>query len=492
MSNILSSEFDEVVIRLTPTPLNIIAESQAKRVSGQEYEQTHSYDVLVYTNVTDIVSLLSESLVTNQIEGVGTTVEVGNAQAYRHAQSLAGLPLAGVERVVVRWSGYQEYLSLFRRGTKDPNRFSDRMFETLSRGLVGLFSPRPKAERPLRIWWSSQTPELDDLPWELVAHANEQSYVAPPNSRVFFVRGLPPNVIAPILPVEEVLRLAVIGDQSGLPSGLMAALHNLPSGIEVTMIGTTDTSLRQALQQTASEGYELAHVVTTGSVSLSYEGFLKDSHSGGSLKQPALGAREISSILLGSRVQVLSLSPSEEVSRPVKPNKGSFSPPSTYRAFAYLAGSTAHLPSVVACLGPMDPRQTRGFWKGFYKSLAESLAIDEAIAGGLRATPGILEPVALFLRHTHSTLFRRRPQERGFEEGALPTLASGAGASDPALINAQLQVSRDTIANITLLRNQYSTLHPSMEEYLKQEQARHSELEAELSPWTSLEEGEPR
>lgn len=493
MSNILPSEFDEVVVRLTPTLLSIAGESQARHATMPQSEATHSYDVLIYTDVPDIVRLLASGQEASDVDEPDTVVDGSKLRAQgSKAQSLAGLPLAGVERVVVRWNRYQEYLDLFRIGAKDPNHFSHTMFETLSGALEVLFNPRPSAHRPLRIWWSSQTPELDDLPWELVAHANPESYLAPPNSRVFFVRGLPPNVVAPLLPVGKVLRLAVIGDKDDIPSGLWSALHTLSPHIEFTLINTIETPLRQALQQACSEGYELAHVVAAGSVSLSYEGFLDVSASGETGEQTPLGARELSSILSSSRIQVLSLSVPVSVSLINKMPGAERSSSETYRAFAYLGGSQELLPSVVACLGPMEDWQTIGFWSGFYKCLGESLAIDEAIAGGLGATPGILEPVALFLRHTYATLFRARPHEVAGTGTGVSGSATSISASDPAVINAQLQASSDTIARLTSLRTQFSELPPSVEKYLEAEQARHSELEAEIAPWINLEEGEAR
>src|SRR4029079_13062409 len=95
-------------------------------------------------------------------------------------------------------------------GGKEPVQMRDRLQETFSPGLMALlFGPAP-IDEPVRLWWDSDAPELVELPWGLLTapHHGQTNWFT-------FVRGLPPDPIPPLVPLEGSLRLALIGSGPG-------------------------------------------------------------------------------------------------------------------------------------------------------------------------------------------------------------------------------------------------------------------------------------
>jgi hypothetical protein len=261
------------------------------------------------------------------------------------------------------------------------------------------------------------------------------------------------------------LRLALIHDPARTPWWLHNALGGLPPSIEVIPM---PGSAREALQRAAKEGYELVHVVADGLVSLACEGILYHSQT----TPPEIPPSELSALLRGSRVAVLSLTP-WECSSPDTVEIGGHLVPSAYRAFACLGSSRLALPSVVAPLGPLESWRAEPFWHGFYAVLGETLRLDLAMARAQEGRPPA--PVAVFPRHFHSRLFRR------------PSGGEAAPPVEPTRIEAELESSRDVVEQLRALGD---ALPPSAEAFLNRETARQSQLGAELEEWLNLREGE--
>jgi len=441
MSTIATSSFyQEIVVKVVPARPTTPQVAQFDSFSSSSKEPTRSYDALIYTDLNIPWLTLPVSPLPSQ------------------PQVVAGLSLAGIEHLVVRWSRFTEYLAAFVEGEKAPSLMRSRLFETLSPGLEMLFNGQPLSDQPVRVWWSSETPELEDLPWELVAYA-ERRYVG---GLFSFVRGLPPESLVPKVPVTERLRLAFIHELGSTNEWLRSTLGTLsPSIIEVIpMTGPP----REALLEAAREGYELVHIVADGTISLAYEGilWLHDPSI------PQLAPSELSALLSGSRVRVLGLT-ERMSSNPDRVAIGSYLVPSAYRAFVYLSNSRLPLPNIVAPVGPLNGWQVNQFWSNFYTTLATTLEIEEAMAAGRSSGSASM---ALFLRQQHKSTFQRLAP------------AYAATYVNPAQIDADLQVSRGMVEQLRTVGTKYGTLPESVTQFIEQESVRQEQLVAELSPWT--------
>lgn len=439
----LEGRFEEVVVRLFPAR----SSSPAARRSSQG-EATRTYDALIYSNM--------------ELDGLGP------APPYYVEQygQLDNLGLVAVEHITVRWSRYHEYLDAFVEGDKAAYYLRSQLIKTLSSGLENFFGCEFPTPKPVRVWWSSETPELDDLPWELIAHAGRGG--GP--SRLSFVRGLPGEV-APLVPIEGPRpRLAFIHEPDRTPRGLSDALSNL-SGVEVVpMTG----SLRAELHRAVRDKFELVHIVADGSVSLAYEGILE---FGG--KSERLAPSEICSLLLGSRVTILGLTPNLP-----PPSEADSSPVvlTTYRSFVCLGTSRQVLPTIVSPLGPMSDGQQHDFWRDFYETLATALSVEDAVEHAHNSTPWAA--VALFLRHRLGREFVRRVSTHGFE--------SASRQGDPTAINADLQVARSFLEDLRAVDSKYAAFADNVtdSELATAESARQDHLDGLLETWRDLAEEE--
>lgn len=232
-------------------------------------------------------------------------------------------------------------------------------------------------------------------------------------------------------------------------------------------------SPREALLQAVREGYELAHIVADGTVSLAYEGILRlgDPSTKSKLE---LAPSELSALLRGSRLSILGLT-EQESSSDKTIVIGSYAVPSAYRAFVYLGNSRLPLPNIVAPLGPLDDWQMNQFWYGFYSSLAATLKIEEAMASG---RSGGSMAMALFLRQQHRRTFQRLE----------PT--HEAPEVDPNQVFADLQVSSAMVAQLRALGDRYGELPDTVHQFIDSESKRQEQLTTALSPWTQVQEGE--
>jgi hypothetical protein len=375
------------------------------------------------------------------------------------------MPCVSVERVVVRWSRYEDYLGAFVEGTKDPYRMRSKLLALLSPGLERLFGGQPVADLSVRIWWHSETPELEDLPWELIAYP-EPSFT----DHISFVRGAPLALAIPKVPIapDAPLRLAYVHAEHATPPVLDDVLHHLPPSVELIDLGG---DLRKALKIAVAEGFELLHIVADGIVSLAYEGVLYLPHEDPYCQGVEIWAGELSSLLAGSRVSLISLT--ETVTDPDTMQIGRYEVPSAYRAFAYLARSYYQpLPNIIVPLGPAETSMIHSFWSAVYDQLASSLSVEEAVAAGRWQAP---VPMALFLRQNLKHTFHRLREDED------------APATDPNQVSKELQISYDMVDKLESIKTHYGELPDSVTDFLAEESARQERLESDLDPWMGSE-----
>jgi hypothetical protein len=346
--------------------------------------------------------------------------------------------------------------------------------------LETLFSNQTFASQPVRVWWSCETPELEDLPWELIAYGGSGDSAA----QFAFVRGLPPESDVPIVPLNQRLRLAFIHDPSNTAWELRDALLNLPPDViqVVPMTGPPRAAITEAVQ----EGFELMHLVADGAATFGYEGvlFLADENAPTSMEQTEaatdgwtpLASRELSALCRGSRVCVLGLSTPGSPS-PDMISIGGKEVPSAYRAFVQFASTRLPLPSIVAPLGPQPGGLKGDFWADFYRGLAKSLSLEDAMAAGQRGKPPVA--MALFLRHPYGRLFRRTLVERG-----------AAQDFSPNQVSAELQLSREVVDRLNALSAQYPELPASIKGFIDEENKQQQDMSEQLESWVNLQGGE--
>jgi hypothetical protein len=334
----------------------------------------------------------------------------------------------------------------------------------MSGGLEALLYSGPPADGPVRVWWSSETPEIDELPWELVAWQNPGYR----DGRFSFVRGVPGS-FQPLVPLEGPLRLALIYDPASTAPELVDALTHLPDGIETVRM--TQPPL-EALQQAAAEGIELVHLVADGMTSLGHDGILR--LPGQWADRPeSLPPRELSALLMGSRVTILGLSAPEGV-REATSELGA----SAYRAFTFLGSSQHPLPSIVAPLALLPADQTAGFWHRFYSALAETLSVEDAMTRAQGGGPPML--AALFLRHRLGNEFARR----GAGTRSIREITKGLTQRA-----ANEQVASDLMADLSKVDTRYRDLPFSVtkSDRAGREAARQSRAVEEFTDWTRTE-----
>jgi hypothetical protein len=479
-----TSRYTEFIVMVVSQPSD---PSELNSASDQP-EQTRSYNAFVYGDL-EVPGLIPIS---------GTPED--------QPAELGDLHLLGAEKVVINWTAYKKYKSIFHEGENAASELlsRDEIFKDLSPGLASLLSGQAISNRPLRIWWACASPRLVQLPWELLAYEGETG--AP--GEFYFVRGLPPEAPVPKIPVSANLRLAFIHEPSSTPVELMEALQAIP-GIDLTDMKKPPL---EALREAVRDGFELVHLVADGSVSLTYEGFLylqKPLEGGRSLNLSTVTARsgiraafglfkklesilpkswsewlnggfsrsleietlspnQLSALQRGSRLAVLSLSPPRSADPEVNKLNASLLP-SIYSAFACLGNSPLPMPNIVAQIGAAQPETLKNFWRAFYTELQNSLKVENAVSKGLEGNTSL--PIALFLRQNLGKTFKREAAQE---------------AANVTQINAELQQSKETLKRLLTLKD--SPLGDIVAEYEKSASARQEELQTKLDPWLEEEE----
>jgi hypothetical protein len=413
------SEYDEVVFYSVPCA-GPRSEDDAGASSDPPGGRTTRYHAWIYSKIALPIAL-GEVLVPNHV-GPAPPLQIG------------GLPLVGHEEMSVHWRGYAEYLSAFYSGQEALLALRRLLFGSFSEGLLSLLTAPPPEGTRRRLWWVLDAPELEDLPWEPIAHGQS------PPPRLSIVRGRPP-VSVPPLPIarDRRLTLAVFDPEGLAPAPLRAALEDLRGVMDIVRLDPKDP--REALYQAARAGVEMVHLVADGSVPLGVEGLLD--FPGGATLTPM----EACQMLRGSRVAILSLS------APAEPLVGHDGLPTVFHGFARFGRAVDDGLTVVAPLGPIAPPELGRFWRAFYGRFAEALDVEDALAA---ATPcPLVVPVVLFLRHRFGRQFTRRaadPNDVSFDPGG------AAGLASSAQLSAELAMSGDLLEAASALQKRYAAL----------------------------------
>ncbi|WP_437679668.1 hypothetical protein [Sorangium sp. So ce131] len=418
--------YHEIVVRIAPSERQAGPVTGALATSGGGAPRR--YDAWIYTRLPLPVELGKVEPVAG---GAAPPPEVG------------GLPLIGHEEISVTWLSYGEYLSLFYGGEESVRELRRRVGGSISGGLRGLWQLKPRPERRLRLWWSSQTPELEDLPWEILELGGRR----PP--RFSIVRGSPGKAAPPLPVLEgEPLRVAVIDPAGGAPVALSDALSSLGPGVEVVWIEQEDPC--KAIAEAASAGCQVLHLVADGAVPFGLEGLLELSCD----EDETISPRELAAMLRGSRVAVLALTP------PESPRIGHLGMPTVFHAFARFGHDSGEGPTIVAQLGPMPPPAIRDFWSAFYERLAASFDVEDAMSSA--AQRPLVTPVVVFLRHRLGRQFCR-PDDPALRCPAWTTVGTGQTPSDQVLltvaqVTADLSITRELLDAARRLETRYTSL----------------------------------
>ncbi len=412
------SEYDEIVLYSVPCVGPCLG-GEASASSGWPGGRTTRYHDWIYSKI-DLPVLLGEA----------KAPPLGAAPPL----CIGGLPLVGREEMVIRWRSYAEYLSFFYSGEEALLELRSLLYGSFAGGLKRLLLTPPPPGSRQRLWWMTEAPELEDVPWELLAHGQS------PPPRLSIVRGCPPVSVAP-LPISpgRPLTVGVFDPDDLAPAPLREALEDLRSTVEIVRLGSRDP--RRALGQAASSGVEMVHLVADGSVPLGVEGLLD--FPGGATLTPT----EACQIVRGSRVAILSLS------APSEPFVGHDGLPTVFHGFARFGRAVGEGLTVVAPLAPIAPLELGRFWRAFYRRFAEVLDVESALAA---ATPcPLLVPVVLFLRHRFGRQFTRHavnPDDFSFDPGA------DEGLSSSAQLSAELSISGKLLDEAEALQKRYDEL----------------------------------
>jgi hypothetical protein len=218
-------------------------------------------------------------------------------------------------------------------------------------------------------------------------------------------------------------------------------------------------------------GDAVVHVFSDGAISGALEGILYD-HAATN-DRADLPPSELSHILSGSRVSVLTLSPDKHPT-PDGIQIGGRRVLSAYRAFAYLGGSTLPLPTIMAPLGPVPDAMMATFWNRFYSGLLSSWHLTGSLHAAQQSSPFPL-PMALFCRHAGGKLFQK-------DEGA------AAVQSRPVEVRMELLQSEELTSGLGSLKEKYGELPDSVRELLDKETNRQVRLRSELGTWINTSE----
>lgn len=402
----------------------------------QESAPIRSYDVAVYT--TAPLSLPP-----------GTPT--------RTPEKMNGLPRRTSGKLTLKWARYQEILSQFFEAEKGIEAMQFRLRDALSEELLVLVDNVLSSPSGLSIWWSIEAPELEELPWELLFYAKPE--VTPPPD-FNFIRGLPPQIPTPVLPLSGDLRV-LWSDHPSTPQWLRTMMNNSFPGLKAIQCAG---GLREALRRSIAEGIELVHLCADGSVNLAYEGLLV-CDSG----ERAISAPELSEILSGSRVSLIALTP--VISPKQSDWSGSDGSPEVYRAFACMASARIRLPSQVVPIGPTLNGTALSFWQSFYSTFAGTHRLDQAFANAKNVARA--STFALFLRHSPGKLFRE--------------VQEGSDIQSPARMATELQESSAFLDRIEVIGAKYGALPDYVSSFAKVESERRQNIETELDKWTATE-----
>lgn len=420
---------DSVFVRVVPATLS---RPQMQSIGSADSPLQAAYSALVYSKLDIPIA---------PVESMSSSID----------ESWAGEPLRGAETFVVNWARYADFASEYFDGEKAPSSMRDRLFDTLPPRLVDILTGHLPSSQRSRTWFHSDAPEVNQLPWELVAYVEGRR----PDVGASFVRGIPPETASPLVPVSGPLRLGLIDPRDGIADAFRGVVAGLGGDLEVVHLSG---GIREALRKAVSEGLELIHVIAGASITSSYDGVLEVAASG----EDPITSKEIASMLRGSRVQLVGLTPPrDDLSRSRSAYSGS---PSAYRAFTYFATSPYPLPSVVLPVGPMSDRQVTTFWSTFYPAVAGSLDLESAMLDAQRVR---VVPAGLFLRQLQVASFKRVTDQPSVE---------------PNVVGVQLEASHELLRQLDELSS-LGVKAPNLDRLVSREHKRQERLQADVRPW---------
>jgi hypothetical protein len=410
----------------------VSAARHGRREASSLERQPALYDALIYSQLTLPVSPQTSS---------------------RYTETLRNLPLRGVERITLQPDDYTQHLVSFIEGEKGMETMRNRMLEAMSPALRGLLTEEPQQ---MRIWWHNVQPELEDYPWELTVTAER------PSHQVAFLRGLPPETPLPMIPIADEPRIAMVGAQQLWPGWAHMMAHERP-GMVVPIPGPLRLALREAVRQ----GFEVVHAFSDGVSTSALEGILYD-HARTS-EEAELSSSELSSILSGSRVTLLCLSPAD-YSDPDQQPIGGRNVLSVFRAFAYVGTAPLPLPTILAPLGPIRVLQALRFWKMFYDALLSTWNLTDSLRIA-QANFLFSLPMALFCRHAGGKIFTR-PDPL-------------APPENPTELRVDLLLSEQLTRELAVIDAKYKELElpESVKRLLDRESERQTDLRNTLDSW---------
>jgi hypothetical protein len=495
-----STSYIDIVVKVMPKYAAIPSKKQLDNPAKPSSGASESYDTIIYTDPLNL----------SEIEPDNKELPEGEPK------TLGGLPFVGVEQVKVHWSRYRFYISsflfgekaagetlreFFKFGKSTSEKQKETLFEVEGKFLKAVLNRQTLANRPLRLWWSSDEPELMSLPWDLMIHAWESDKEMP----LSFVRGIPPDEVPKIpLTTGQRLRLALIHEPSMISKALLSAFDTLPPD-KISVVRKYEAS-RQAIQEAVQEGFELIHIIADGTVSLANEGSLYLRKSNTTKEKKVIHTRrffrllllihkalkgvllksfntwienalevkldiekcspsELSAMFYGSRVGVLCLSAPKSTDTDADRIDG-YHLPTVYRSFTTLACSRLPLPSIVAPIGASDEVRLGQFWKDFYSEMAASLDVCKAASYALKGEGSL--PVAVFLHNRDGQPFKSLPKNESTD-------------IEPTVLNAALELSRDLVKQLMTQGDQ--SLPESIKELLSAENKRQERLKSDLQPW---------
>ncbi|HZU26697.1 MAG TPA: hypothetical protein VFA04_14325 [Bryobacteraceae bacterium] len=409
----------------------------------------------------------------------------------RPLSTRGGLPLVGVGKVLLDSMKFAEVRRSVRHGQTPSDAACKAVLKWNDSCAAQLAAGIRACAKPVRVWWAAADLELAAFPWETLA-ARIFSL-----DRVAIVRGAPPEVVLPRVPVKEKPRLALIYDPATAPARLIAALEKV-SGPQLVKV--EGSSPRENLQKAVEQGVEMVHLVARATVSLAHEGMLALPQSAVgrpkitafglgvySLFRPLLSASlrkwlvrvleidlegelcsvvQLSDLLRGKRLTVLGISPTDI---PQDQTWVTGLLPSTYRSYCALGMSGAPLPTIVAPLGPIAKEET--FWPAFYENIASSLSVENALTSA--AGPSGL-PVAVFLRHRLRRQFMKEEQ---------------APRVDPTAAAAQIAAADQWLGAIKAVAAVYGDHGGDLfAQVVQKVQDKRNDLRQDLTPYVTPEE----
>jgi hypothetical protein len=511
------TRFTEIVIRILRSTVPAVERGTTDTASPQPAADVRTYDAYIYSTLT-IPHL--DPVAPDPRSGIPSEI--------------AGLPLVGLDRVVIRWDKYREYRTAFVGGQRfayaalrklipsrpkrgaagdaSPAPIGSELFEPASPALKAVFTSDLGTGEPIRVWWSPRDPQLAHLPWELLAFGTRGAI----DKRLSFVRGIPPGrAVRPRVPVAERLRIAFIHEPERTQPGVLTAFDQLQHDERLEIVSMTEPPL-QALQTAVRDGYEIIHLVADATVSPAQEAILYlPKVTGGDAIGPkarnvlrgvlwaatrvsrVVPARvvdvltdkvyeqldvescapgELSAMLRGSRAAILCLSPTTTGN-----SEGigveSLLLPSVYKAFARLGASPLPLPTMVAPLVATLDAQLQQFWAVFYSALARSHSVEDAGADA-QAAAGIV-PAAVFLR------------QRAGREFVTNTRAAQL-RDDPSRITADLEAARELLEQLKAIDSKYTRLTDNLSSasFIDAERGRQQSVAQQLEALTELDDDE--